>query len=67
MLFRYIKDETEYQFTLTYYFKDNRDGLINIKKAISKEDAIQQIIENDKDITLENFYSVYEYLEMKEI
>lgn len=50
-----------------YYFKDSRDGLINIKKAVSKEDAIQQIIENDKDITLENFYSVYEYLEMKEI
>ena len=50
-----------------YYFKDNRDGLINIKKAISKEDAIQQIIENDKDITLENFYSFYEYLEMKEV
>ena len=50
-----------------YYFKDNRDGLINIKKAINKEDAIQQIIKNDRDITLENFYSVYEYLEMKEV
>ena len=50
-----------------YYFKDNRDGLINIKKAINKEDAIQQIIKNDRDITLENFYSFYEYLEMKEV